>query len=60
MAKSYLSAREALIVNGNFLLGQLRYMDSAAGGKATFAFSTTPFVAALKEEAGSLHLCNLW
>lgn len=50
VAKNYLNAREALIVNGNFLLTHFKRMDTAAGGKATFAFSSTPFTAALKEE----------
>ena len=50
VGKSYMNAREALIVNGNFLLTHFKRMDTAAGGKATFAFSSTPFTAALKEE----------
>lgn len=57
VAKSYLNAREALIVNGNFLLNQLKRMDTAAGGKATFAFNSTPFVASLREEVGDRTQC---
>lgn len=37
-------------MTGNFLLEQLRRMDTAAGGKATFAFGGTAFVSALTSE----------
>lgn len=50
VGKSYASAKEAIIVSGSFLLQQLQQMDSAAGGKATFAFGGTAFVTALKTE----------
>ena len=55
VGKSYMSAREGIIMTGNFLLEQLQSLDNAAGGKATFAYGATPFVAALKSEA-SLHI----
>lgn len=44
-------------MTGTFLLEQLHQMDSAAGGKATFAFGGTAFVTALTSE---VHLCNLY
>ena len=50
VGKSYASAKEAVIMTGNFLLEQLRQLDCAAGGKATFAFGSTAFVSALTSE----------
>ena len=50
VGKSYASAKEAIIMTGSFLLEQLRRMDNAAGGKATFAFGGTAFVSALATE----------
>lgn len=50
MGKGYASAREAIIMTGSFLLDQLQSLDAAAGGKATFAYSNTPFVSLLKAE----------
>lgn len=50
VGKSYASAKEAIIMTGNFLLEQLRQMDNGAGGKATFAFGSTAFVSALTSE----------
>lgn len=44
-------------MTGTFLLEQLQQMDSAAGGKATFAFGGTAFVIALTSE---VRLCNLF
>lgn len=50
VGQSYASAKEAIIMTGTFLLEQLHQMDSAAGGKATFAFGSTAFVTALTSE----------
>ncbi|KAL3133376.1 hypothetical protein ABBQ38_007247 [Trebouxia sp. C0009 RCD-2024] len=58
VGKSYASAKEAIIMTGNFLLEQLRRMDTAAGGKATFAFGGTAFVSALTSEVKSLRSHN--
>ena len=54
VGKSYSSAREAIIMTGGFLLDQLQGLDNAAGGKATFAYSTTPFVNLLRAEVSAL------
>lgn len=53
VGKSYASAKEAIIMTGTFLLEQLKQMDSAAGGKATFTFGGTAFVTALTSEVHS-------
>lgn len=50
MGKSYSSAKEAIIMTGNFLLEQLQMLDNAAGGKATFAFGATAFATSLITE----------
>ncbi len=54
VGKSYSSAKEAIIMTGNFLLEQLQMLDNAAGGKATFAFGATAFATSLKTEVSIL------
>ena len=57
VGKSYASAKEAIIMTGNFVLEHLQKMDSAAGGKATFAYGGTAFVNALKSEVKARCRC---
>ncbi|DBB09374.1 TPA: hypothetical protein ACH3X3_007949 [Trebouxia sp. C0006] len=58
VGKSYSSAKEAIIMTGNFLLEQLQMLDNAAGGKATFAFGATAFATSLITEVNSLRSHN--
>ncbi|DBA84315.1 TPA: hypothetical protein ACH3X2_006369 [Trebouxia sp. C0005] len=58
VGKSYSSAKEAIIMTGNFLLGQLQMLDNTAGGKATFAFGATAFATSLMTEVNSLRNHN--
>ena len=53
VGKSYASAKEAIIMTGNFVLEHLQKMDIAAGGKTTFVYGATGFVNALKTEVRS-------
>jgi hypothetical protein len=45
--KSYASAREALLLNGKFVMGTLRLLEASDGA---FSFSGLAFVTALQQE----------
>ena len=48
MGKSYASAREALLLNGKFVIDHLKSVDSKT--KALSGLSDTPLVAAIEDE----------
>lgn len=47
--KSYSTPREALLLNGKFVVAQLSFCDDTSAS-STFKFLETSFVASLKEE----------
>ncbi len=53
MAKGYSSAREALLLNGRFIMEQLKALDAAAG-KSTTLYASGDFGTALQAEVGCL------
>lgn len=56
VAKGYSSAREALLLNGRFIMEQLKALDAAAG-KSTTLYASGDFGTALQAEVG--HVAGL-
>ncbi len=55
IGKSYSTPREALLLNGKFVMAQLGNADSACSS-SKFSFAETPFMATLKQEVGLLKI----